>query len=139
MAESLYRQLLVHNVLPKLDQRQETFDGLRRVLRLACNTDEPGASLWSKMGLASADADTKNQLLATVARELEFSVVSMCTSLARYRERSKYLLKAIREMTRPGVWVGKTPLEYDETQDVVDTMKRVSANYRQKTTGRSRT
>lgn len=90
------------------------------------------------MSLASADEETKTNILATVARDLEFSVVSMCTSLDRYKARCKCLLKAVRETVKPGIWTGKARSDNDETQEVVDTMKHVLKSYHQKTTGRSR-
>lgn len=112
---------------------------LRRALHTVCETDAAGVSLWSQMTPSSADEDTKNKIVATVARDLEFSVVSMCTSLERYKEQGRSLLKAVRELPNPGIWAGKAHSDVDEVQEVVDTMKRVSKSYRQKTTCKTRT
>ncbi|TFY65529.1 hypothetical protein EVJ58_g1919 [Rhodofomes roseus] len=118
-----------------VEDRKEVFNRVRGALHVVIKTASDvasGDSLWWKLKLATADSETKTVVLAKVARELEFSVFSMCTTTERYRARSRSLAKAVHQLAKPGVWEGKARCDFDEIEDIVDALKRISANVRQK-------
>ncbi|KZT73960.1 ATP-dependent DNA helicase [Daedalea quercina L-15889] len=115
-----------------LEERKEIYNGVRLALHAVFKPGDVGDSLWTKLKLLFADTDTRNRLLAIVARDLEFSVLSMCTTTERYKARCKDLVKAIQQLARPGIWERKAQGDFEEVEDVIEKLKHVSASVRQK-------
>ncbi|KAI0770381.1 P-loop containing nucleoside triphosphate hydrolase protein [Fomes fomentarius] len=125
----------------KLAIRQAHFTALRKSLHKVLPTDCPAA--WSRVPVGAGKADhpsseitgldtkAKEDILSSVARELEFTVHSLCRTEDGYRERAEEKVRAVRALARAEVWVGAAAAAagddevLEDAREVVDVVRQV--------------
>ncbi|TBU54615.1 ATP-dependent DNA helicase [Dichomitus squalens] len=92
--------------------RQAHFAALHRALHKVLPTDPartaPWAAPWTGLKFAAADTETKDGVLANVARELEFGVQSLCRTTDGYSERATAQIRAVKMLARKEAWTAGT-------------------------------
>lgn len=86
-----------------------------------------------KTDVSRLEAKVKEDILSSVARELEFTVHSLCRTEDGYRERAEEKVRAVRALARAEVWVGagagasagRDDEELEDAREVVDVVRRV--------------
>ncbi|KAI0688963.1 P-loop containing nucleoside triphosphate hydrolase protein [Earliella scabrosa] len=126
----------------KLAIRQEHFTALRKTLHKVLPTNASSSrslEAWKRADpkICGADSETKNGVLSSVARELEFAVHSLCRTDTGYSERAEEKLRAVRNLSRAEVWnaaggrknkgvaAGADLEDLEEAREVVDVIRQV--------------
>ncbi|EIW59169.1 ATP-dependent DNA helicase [Trametes versicolor FP-101664 SS1] len=108
--------------------RNECFAALRKALHKALPID-PSSNAWHRLKLTGAvDSDTKTDILAATARELEFNVHALCRTADGYRERAAERVRAVKQLARPQAWAADDGAdeEYEDARDVVIALRLVA-------------
>ncbi|OJT15153.1 Bloom syndrome protein -like protein [Trametes pubescens] len=106
--------------------RNEGFAALRKALRKVLPID-PTSNAWHRLQLTGAvDSDTKTDILAATARDLEFNVHAHCRTADGYRERATERVRAVKQLARPQAWAKDGDEEYEDARDVVITLRLVA-------------
>ncbi|KAI0352602.1 ATP-dependent DNA helicase [Trametes cingulata] len=116
-----------------VDVRNKCFAALRKALHKVLPPEDSSASTaaWSRLKLSSVDPDTKTDILSTAARELEFSVHSLCRTTDGYKERAAEKVRAVKQLARPEAWAsGTNSEEYEDAREVADTVRQVCQRMR---------
>ncbi|TFK82161.1 ATP-dependent DNA helicase [Polyporus arcularius HHB13444] len=112
-----------------IDIRQEYFATLRKALHkvLPTGADSGGIAAWSRLKMGSTDSETKNDILSTAARELEFSVHSLCRTQEGYKLRAEEKVRAVKNLSQPEAWssVGVTDEQVEDAREVADAVRQV--------------
>ena len=106
---TLCAPVLLTPATPQLAIRQEHFTALRKTLHKVLPTNASSSrslEAWKRADpkICGADSETKNGVLSSVARELEFAVHSLCRTDTGYSERAEEKLRAVRNLSRAEVW-----------------------------------
>ena len=93
------------------------------------------AATWSGLKFSAADTETKDSVLANVARELEFSVHSLCRTTAGYGERATGQIRAVKMLARQDAWTGTgtaaaSDEDLEDARDVVDVIRQTCERVR---------
>ncbi|KAF5377879.1 hypothetical protein D9615_006676 [Tricholomella constricta] len=82
---------------------------------------------WDALGSSDLSIDTREQVISAAAKELEFSVLSMCSTKDGYTERVDDTADMVNKEVRR-LLTGEYPTSVDEedVQNVIDVMKRLS-------------
>ncbi|OBZ71199.1 Bloom syndrome protein [Grifola frondosa] len=113
--------------------RNDTFTLIRRTLHKVFPHDHTGDAIWGRINKAHSDSDTRTHVVAMVARELEFSALSLCTTHEGYKARSADKVQAVRLLAKAGAWdkkLQKGDEDFLDAEEVLDLMKRVCASHR---------
>lgn len=88
----------------------------------------------SSAGRVDYISDYRTTLLSTVAKELEFSVQSMCTSANFYKLRTKDKIRNVKDLKNPEVWDKKAQLDEDleDARDITKVIIRLCAQQKGK-------
>ncbi|PIL22391.1 transporter [Ganoderma sinense ZZ0214-1] len=130
--DAAYSQKIPANV------RQGHFTALRKALHKTLPTDSnptrSGTSVWaaswSGLKFGPADAETKNGVLSSVARELEFGVHSLCRTTAGYEERASRQIKAVSMLSQKGAWTGVADDDLEDAREVADALRQTCERVR---------
>ena len=122
--------------------RQGHFSALRKalhkVLPTACEESDPSkagktnvwAASWSGLKFGPADTETKNAVLSSVARELEFGVHSLCRTTDGYKERASGQIKAVSLLARKEAWASTGDDDFEDTREVADVVRQTCERVR---------
>ncbi|KAL1950638.1 hypothetical protein VTO73DRAFT_5762 [Trametes versicolor] len=107
--------------------RNECFAALRKALHKVLPID-PSSNAWHRLKLTGAvDSDTKTNILAATARELEFNVHALCRTADGYRERAAERVRAVKQLARAQAWAADdADEEYEDARDVVIALRLVA-------------
>ncbi|KAI1793293.1 ATP-dependent DNA helicase [Ganoderma leucocontextum] len=112
--------------------RQGHFTALRKALHKVLPTDSdregPGQA---GLKFGPADAETKNGVLSSVARELEFGVHSLCRTTDGYKERAAGQIRAVSMLARREAWVGTVgDDDLEDAREVTDVTRQTCERVR---------
>ncbi|KAI0631980.1 P-loop containing nucleoside triphosphate hydrolase protein [Trametes polyzona] len=121
--------------------RNECFTALRKALHKVLPPDGGGsAAAWSRLPSSSTlDSDTKADVLASAARELEFTVHALCRTTDGYRERAAERVRAVKQLARPEAWATESAggeEDFEDAREAADVVRQVYQRLRK---GKSRT
>ncbi|RPD77979.1 ATP-dependent DNA helicase [Lentinus tigrinus ALCF2SS1-7] len=123
-----------------VEMRQQQFTALRKALHkvLPTGLDSRGATAWSRLKMSSVDAKTKNDIISTTARELEFAVHCLCRTKEGYTQRAEEKVRAVKNLIRPEAWssAGAADERLEDAREVADVVRQVSQRIK-KRIGRS--
>ncbi|KAI9058214.1 ATP-dependent DNA helicase [Trametes sanguinea] len=112
--------------------RNECFTALRKALHKVLppeKREEAGSfGAWSHLkGSSAFDSDTRNVMLSTAARELEFSVHSLCRTAGGYSERAADKVRAVKLLANAEAWASgdSADEDYEDAREVADTLRQV--------------
>ena len=81
----------------------------------------------------------RNAILSTAARELEFTVHSLCRTTEGYNERAAEKVRAVKLLPRAEAWSGSGGSgEYEDAREVVDALRQVCQRMCGKGKGKAR-
>ncbi|KAL7280050.1 hypothetical protein ACG7TL_006464 [Trametes sanguinea] len=122
--------------------RNECFTALRKalhkVLPLDRREEDGSVGAWSHLkGSSAFDPDTRNAMLSTTARELEFSVHSLCRTAGGYSERAADKVRAVKLLANAEAWASGSSADedYEDAREVADILRQVCVRIRK---GKSR-
>ncbi|OSD07357.1 ATP-dependent DNA helicase [Trametes coccinea BRFM310] len=122
--------------------RNECFTALRKalhkVLPLDRREEDGSVGTWSHLrGSSAFDPDTRNAMLSTTARELEFSVHSLCRTAGGYSERAADKVRAVKLLANAEAWASGSSADedYEDAREVADILRQVCVRMRK---GKSR-
>ncbi|KAI0662021.1 ATP-dependent DNA helicase [Cubamyces menziesii] len=122
--------------------RNECFTAIRKALHKALPTDsnDTGTTAWKRLkGTSAMDTEQKNAILSTAARELEFTVHSLCRTTEGYNERAAEKVRAVKLLPRAEAWSGSGGSgEYEDAREVVDALRQVCQRMCGKGKGKAR-
>ncbi|KAI0373878.1 ATP-dependent DNA helicase [Pilatotrama ljubarskyi] len=120
--DAAYSQKIPVNV------RNECFAALRKALHKVLPPEDGhgGSTTWGRLKMSSLDSNTRTDILSTVARELEFSVHSLCRTTDGYKERGAEKVRAVKQLAHLDAWAN-TPHgeEYEDAREVADVVRQV--------------
>ncbi|KAM5533615.1 hypothetical protein V8D89_012728 [Ganoderma adspersum] len=130
--DAAYSQKIPANV------RQGHFAALRKALHkvLPPNSDSSKAGTnvwaasWSGLKFGPADTETKNDVLSSVARELEFSVHSLCRTTDGYKERASGQINAVSLLARKEAWASTVDDDLEDAREVADVIRQTCERVR---------
>ncbi|KAI0333727.1 ATP-dependent DNA helicase [Cubamyces sp. BRFM 1775] len=109
--------------------RNECFTAIRKALHKTLPTDShvTGTDAWKRLkGTSVLETEQKNDILSTAARELEFTVHSLCRTTEGYNERAAEKVRAVKLLSRAEAWSGNGGSEeYEDAREVADTLRQV--------------
>ncbi|KAJ8454684.1 hypothetical protein ONZ51_g12891 [Trametes cubensis] len=112
--------------------RNECFTAIRKALHKAMPTDsnDTGTTAWKRLkGTSGMDTEQKNAILSTAARELEFTVHSLCRTTEGYNERAAEKVRAVKLLARAEAWSGNGGSEdYEDAREVADALRQANAD-----------
>ncbi|KAG5646011.1 hypothetical protein DXG03_004613 [Asterophora parasitica] len=100
------------------------FNKIRRVLHDVFEPDEA----WNALDTFGLAFEIRENIISAAAKELEFSVLSMCSTNAGYTERIDETTAMINTEVRQ-LLAGGAPDDDEDAQNVVDVMKRLSKGH----------
>ncbi|CDO71670.1 hypothetical protein BN946_scf184915.g14 [Trametes cinnabarina] len=115
---------------------------LHKVLPPSGNEEAGSAGAWSHLkGFSALDSETKwvitfrvpSAILSTAARELEFSVHSLCRTTGGYKERASDMIRTVKLLCSVEAWSSgrdATEEEYEDAREVADTLRQVCSRTR---------
>ncbi|KAI0064084.1 ATP-dependent DNA helicase [Artomyces pyxidatus] len=116
--------------------RNDNFTSTRRALHKIFLNEVDEEDMWERLNLSSSSKDTRISILATAAKELEFSVFVMCASDEGYKRRSATSLNAVKRLGKAQAWRTSGDDEFEDEREIVSTIRRVCQGT--KTDGKSR-
>lgn len=108
--------------------RSETFTSLRRTLHKVFSNATSGDTLWAKLGMSGLEADVRDSVLSHTARELEFTVHSLCSTPDGYQARSQRQLWAVNTLSKAETWGSQPPEDLEDGKEALEVLERVCAS-----------
>ncbi|KAI5122778.1 hypothetical protein M0805_000122 [Coniferiporia weirii] len=84
--------------------REQSISKIKSALHKVFIKDDRSMELWKKAGVRTPWQDERGELLAVVAREIEFSLFLMSVSDSGYKERAGWKIAAIDALFNDDVW-----------------------------------
>ncbi|KII90932.1 hypothetical protein PLICRDRAFT_174284 [Plicaturopsis crispa FD-325 SS-3] len=102
--------------------RKDAIHSIRQGLYKVFMSGGRQADMWAHLKRAPPDDDARNDFLAAVAKDLEFSSHSMCTTEEGYQRRTRDKVEAVKRLVRPEAWGTAADVDDDleETLEVVE-------------------
>ncbi|KZT11848.1 ATP-dependent DNA helicase [Laetiporus sulphureus 93-53] len=107
-----------------LPLRMQTFTSIRTVLHRTFADTTSGDHLWEKLNLSEATEELKNDVLARVARDLEFGLHSLSSTEEGYKARSLTQLKIVRAVRNAAAWKTTGGDDLENEREVVQLLMR---------------
>lgn len=108
--------------------RSETFSSLRRALHKVFSNATSGDTLWAKFGMSELESDVKDSVLSHTARELEFTVHSLCSTPDGYQARSQRQRWAVNMLSKAETWGNQPSEDLEDGKEVLEVLERVCAS-----------
>jgi len=121
-----------------LSLREEAFHSIRRGLYKVFMCGPHQNQAWGRIKHAPPNEDDRAAVISAVARDVEYSIHSMCTTQSGYQHRTRLKKVAITSLKEDEPWDAGTNQECEDASEIGDTIKRICADRRSKLKGKTR-
>jgi len=104
--------------------RHDTFTSFRKALHKVLSHDAVGEAYLLSLGISPAEDSSRSEIVSNAARDLEFMVLSLCTSENGYKLRSRDYIQATKMLSIPAAWEGKGADVSEEAREIIDVLRR---------------
>ncbi|KAA1469721.1 ATP-dependent DNA helicase [Dentipellis sp. KUC8613] len=112
--------------------REEAFTSIRKALHKAVIQRDGVEDIWKKVKMSSSSEIARNNIVSSVAQQLEFSVHSMSSTADGYSIRAQATVAAVKMLPNFRVWDDDSAMgdDFDDAREVVGVFRRLCKSSR---------